>query len=327
MLVKIYKYWPENASHYGMKLNLGLTRQTPGSSLKWGDIEFTLDENIKECDLLVVLGFTPSNLRIKARQTWIFQQEPPIEDLWGWQKKGYKYFDKVFGFWGGDGMIAEQTSLAWFLNKTYDELSHLEIVNKKDEVSWCTSILYHRPGHIARMDFKDFLLSKGFKLDLFGYGFKEIQDKFDAIDPYKYSIAIENYFTNGYWTEKIADCFLCHTMPIYCGAKDILKYFPKKSLVLIDPSKKEESFEIIKCAIENKLWDKNIDYIKEAKELCLNKYQLFPNIARLIKEHDVMTFEKKECFFPKINEGKIIRKVYGALKRKVLELIQVRTGV
>jgi hypothetical protein len=217
--------------------------------------------------------------------------------------------------------------LPWFLDRTYDELSNLKISNKKDEVCWCTSNLYDRPGQITRMDFKNFLLEKKFKLNLFGHGFQPILDKFDVIDPYKYSIAIENFFTNGYWTEKIADCFLCNTMPIYCGAKDILKYFPQESLILIDPYKKEESFEIIKSAVENKRWDKNIDYIKEAKDLCLNKYQLFPNIARLIKDHQVMSFEKREYFLPKISEGRVLRKAYGALKRKVLEFIQVRTGV
>ena len=40
---------------------------------------------------------------------------------------------------------------------------------------------------------------------------KSIENKKDAIDPYAYSIALENKAMNNYWTEKIADVYLGYT--------------------------------------------------------------------------------------------------------------------
>ena len=40
------------------------------------------------------------------------------------------------------------------------------------------------------------------------------------LDPYAYSIAIENIAMNNYWTEKIADV-LGYTCPIYHGCSNI----------------------------------------------------------------------------------------------------------
>lgn len=305
MLVKIINYMFDEDPNAKYRT----ARQTPGCSLQWENIEFTL-EDIDECDLVVVLGFLPKDIKIRARQIWLLQQEPPMESVWGWQKSCYKYFDKVFGFWGHKNMIAEQTSLNWFMNKTYDELKELKISEKADKVSFCVSNLCQRPGHIARIDFKDYLQSTDLDFDLFGRGFNQVEDKFDAINPYKYSIAIENYFTKGYWTEKISDCFLCNTMPIYAGATDILKYFPKEALVIIDPYKKQESYEIIKDAVESKLWEKNIESIREAKDLCLNKYQIFPNIKRLFDENEVMKKPLKTYKLPKTKNFEEMGKVY-----------------
>ena len=49
------------------------------------------------------------------------------------------------------------------------------------------------------------------KIDFFGFGIKDLKNKKDAIDPYLFSIAIENSKHDNYWTEKIADVFLGNT--------------------------------------------------------------------------------------------------------------------
>jgi hypothetical protein len=126
-----------------------------------------------------------------------------------------------------------------------------------------------------------------FKFDLFGRGFNPIHDKFDGIFPYKYSIAIENYSCNDYWTEKIADCYLSWTVPIYWGAKNILSYFPEKSIIQIDPNNQQNSLDRVKRAIDEDYFGANIDAIAEARDLILNKYQLFPHVCDLIKKYDV----------------------------------------
>jgi hypothetical protein len=266
---------------------------------------------------------------------WLFMQEPPIKS-YNWQKQTYKYFDKIFGFWDNlslDNLFCEQTALPWHVNKTYSELVNLDqndCAEKKDRLSWITSTAQKKPGHKLRMSFKSFLDNKNFAYSLFGRGFKPIDDKFDGIFPYKYSIALENFSCNGYWTEKITDCFLSLTLPFYWGAKDILKYFPKDSFIPLDLEKGNEyALQQIQDAIRNNEWKKRLAAIIKARDLVLNKYQMFPYVSFLLKNDKNADGEKKSVLIPSLVAPKeklraklsaslineIQKPVYGVLKK------------
>lgn len=58
----------------------------------------------------------------------------------------------------------------------------------------------------------------------------------DSLTDYRYSIAIENDQTSYFFTEKIIDCFLAMTVPIYFGAKKIGEFFNEDGIILISPS-------------------------------------------------------------------------------------------
>jgi hypothetical protein len=281
MLVRIVKDWS----------NPDLFRQSPEESGAWGDVRFTC-EDVDECDLLVVLNRPHKRIKIRARESWLFSQESPI-DSYKWHTKSFKDFDKVFSFWENpefQNLVHYQTGLPWHINKTYDELSKLSVDDcdkVHDTVSWITSNASSKPGHRLRLDFLQHLKSNRFALDLFGRGFNPIDDKFDALAPYKYSLAIENYSCNDYWTEKIADCFLSWTMPIYYGAKNITSYFPKESMILIDPGKPEVAVQIIREAIASNLWAGSLNYVRESRDLILTKYQFFPLVSGLMVDHKI----------------------------------------
>lgn len=290
MLVRIVKdwKWPD------------IFQQTPRNKGVWEGIRFT-EEEVKTCDLLVVLNASPVRINticpIGAR--WLFLQESPI-DLYRYYLKIAPYFDKYFGFWDPaevSNIVNTQTALSWHIKKTYDELVKLSLKDaleaKKRAVSWVTSNAKQKEGHRLRMAFKDFLQQQKLPFDLWGHGFCPIDDKFDGIFPYKYSIAIENYSCDDYWTEKITDCFLSWTLPIYYGAKNITRYFPEESMLLIDPNRPEYSLQQIKEAMAADYYESHLDYIKEARELILNKYQFFPWIKHLLNQSQI-DFSKKE---------------------------------
>jgi hypothetical protein len=46
-----------------------------------------------------------------------------------------------------------------------------------------------------------------------------------------FGVAIENTQHNGYFTEKILDCFLQKTIPIYWGCSDITDVFDPKGII------------------------------------------------------------------------------------------------
>ena len=283
-----------------------MMRQTPGSKGVWDGVTFTHGNSIW-ADVVVILNSPPSNLFGFYRRggKWLMSQEPPHES-YRWQTKSYKSFDKIFTFWDKSDfpthcIINTQTCLPWHVNKSYDELSalHSSELQKKDEVSWVTSNLNIRPGHEIRLKFIEFLNSQGFRFHLFGRGFEPILDKFDGIAPYKYSIAIENFSCNDYWTEKIADCFLSWTMPVYFGCMNITKYFPEQSILSVNPYEPKQSLDKIRSSIENNLWEQNLPYIAEARNLILNKYQFFPAITEKIRTYKIANASRGISFVKK----------------------------
>lgn len=57
----------------------------------------------------------------------------------------------------------------------------------------------------------------------------------NALTDYRYSIAIENDITPYFFTQKITDCFLSMTIPVYFGATDIGKFFNENGIIKISP--------------------------------------------------------------------------------------------
>jgi len=291
MLVRLVKNWdfPD------------ILRQSIDNNGKWNDI-FITEDKIKECDLLLVFNAPPEDIYVQTREAWLFSQESPINS-YRWHIKSFQYFDKVFTFWENNkatNIIQKQTCLPWHINKSYQELKSLSIGNKncKVKTSWITSNLNFKPGHKLRLSFKDFLEQTNFKFDLFGRGFNPIEDKFDALFPYKYSIAIENFSCNDYWTEKIADCFLSWTIPIYYGAKNINSYFPSNSIIHIDPKDPISSLKTIKESIADNFWENNLQSLETARNLILDEYQLFPTISNRSKEQEIHSKPKLERYIP-----------------------------
>ena len=123
------------------------------------------------------------------------------------------------------------------------------------------------------------------KLAVFGKGFNFIKDKYDGLKDYKYSIAIENSVFRDYFTEKIVDCYLAHTMPIYFGCPNITDYFPENSMILIDVNNYKEGIQKIEQAINDKFYEKNIEAVLHSKQLILDKYQFIPTVVESIEKN------------------------------------------
>lgn len=289
----------------------GIFNQTPAASRLWGNVEFIMDgiDNKRlqtdECDILIVINFAPEKIYIKAREAWIIHQEPPNFQHFGHWTKYYKYFDKVFGPWQKDFKktenFPEHGALFWFLFEGYDFYKNLAHSERNDKAVWITSSKVNFEGHKMRMKLKKTLECMP-EIKIYGRGIKEIPNKKDILLKNKYALAIENTSTNFYFTEKITDAFLTWNLPFYWGAKNIRDYFPKNSFIPIDITKPQETAEIIKEAIENDLWSKNIENIKEAREIVLNRHQFFPYITEKIERFDIKNKSLKNMIIPKMPE-------------------------
>ena len=62
-------------------------------------------------------------------------------------------------------------------------------------------------------------------MDVFGRGYNPVDNKIIGLKDYMFSLAIENTEADHYFSEKILDCFLTGTIPIYRGCRKLNNYF------------------------------------------------------------------------------------------------------
>jgi len=58
-----------------------------------------------------------------------------------------------------------------------------------------------------------------------------VKDKYKTLSEYNFALAFESCSLGGYITDKIFDCFLVGTIPIYLGAPDIKEYIPENCFI------------------------------------------------------------------------------------------------
>ncbi len=268
-------------------------KQAPGMRPVWGNCEFYINQDIKECDLWVVYGGLGKIETTRTSATLLITNEPPSVKTYN--KAFTDQFDAVLTchHLNHPHVIHSQQALPWWVGhkmkadgsddttyeKTYDELMALPTPTKTKLLSIIVSNKRFTKGHRERYDFAEFLKKElGDQIDIFGID-KPLEDKWDAIAPYKYHIVIENAALDDYWTEKLADAFLGESYPIYYGAPNIENYFSPHTLSTIDITKPQEALGIIKKVIANDAYERSVSALAEAKQLILNTYQLFPMLA------------------------------------------------
>jgi glycosyltransferase involved in cell wall biosynthesis len=171
----------------------------------------------------------------------------------------------------------------WSVKRRLDVLRTSRVEGKPGRLSWITSDITLIDGHRDRMAFLARLRGK-MEFDLYGRGFSPIDDKWKALAPYRYSIAFENTRAPYYFTEKLMDCFVAETMPIYVGSPAITDFFPAESMITIDPDD-PEIIAKIDDAVRSDLWRLRRDAVREAKRRVLDDYNIFARLARFVIEH------------------------------------------
>ena len=261
-------------------------KQTPNNLGIWDDIECVYDKNI--ADFIIMQDVTSEN--IDKTKTIFFGKEPNHI-----AKHRCKNCLKEFHHEKGNTWMPQ----VWWLDFTYDELTKLK-PEKTKNLSVINSIKQSTEGHRKRISLIN-NLTKIYPKDLDVWGsitrgrenngpFKSKlppKNKKEGIIPYKYHLTIENGSSPFYFSEKIVDPLLCWAMPIYWGCKNMDKLLPKGSYINIDINKKGVEDEIIMISKSN-LFEENYDLISEARDLILNKYNLWPTIKYSLETDNIL---------------------------------------
>lgn len=241
-----------------------LIKHFPKQIPKWGNCEFILNSGSEDCDCLFVIDSILGDIPVKCgkENTFLCICEPASVKLYS--SKYINQFGNIVSFrnfsrYKGN-TISSFPLLPWMVGSKfdfdlkawdkdnfldYDTLQQRVTCDKKNKVAVITSNKTLTRGHRQRLDF--ILKLKSIipdLLDIYGEGFDFVIDKYDIYSKYKYVLAFENCREKGYWTEKIADAYLCEAFPFYWGAPDLSNYFQKllmkklTCLLLILPHKK-----------------------------------------------------------------------------------------
>jgi hypothetical protein len=124
---------------------------------------------------------------------------------------------------------------SWWQDSPYQ----YEECEKDFKVSFLRGSLLKLPGHFIRHEVfarqNEFKIPTQFwdKLGERGDFDKWRQDKIDSFRPYQYSLCIENSSRDNYFSEKITDCILNKTIPIYFGCSNIEKYYNPDGIIQV----------------------------------------------------------------------------------------------
>jgi hypothetical protein len=126
---------------------------------------------------------------------------------------------------------------------------------------------------------------------VFGRESQMVADKWEAIAPFKYHVALENSRLANYWTEKLADTFLADAHPIYWGSSNIDSYFQPTSLTAINIFDVDDAISRIAAAIHQNLYETARTARADAREAVLKRYNFFAVLESLFQDNPQTTIQ------------------------------------
>lgn len=128
-------------------------------------------------------------------------------------------------------LIGRHPELTYLLPHAVTWCKDKAVFPKNKMYSIIASSKKEAPGHQLRHIVVDTFQEV---VEVFGSGYKKIESKNEGLNDFRYSFAIENIIAEGYWTEKVVDCFATGTIPIYWGANSLSDFFLEEGIIRIN---------------------------------------------------------------------------------------------
>lgn len=306
-------------------------RQTPDNDGRIGGSVFTFGYGEQEVDWLVVLDQLSRPVRFPRSRAIFLAGEPVMV------KRYHPDFLAQFGtLVTTDARTPHRNRILTFPGLPWHAgirsrqpdayacaMTYRQLQKRPHKTRLCSCIASSKAftdGHRQRLAFVERLQRAfGGEIEFFGHGFREIADKNEALDDFRYHIVIENSVAPHYWTEKLADAYLRNCFPIYAGAPNVLDYFDEGAMVRIDISRPDRAIEIIRRTIAGDADLRAAADIDAAKGRVMEEYNLLAAVDRLIAtgqagvtvvEDDTAEIRPESHFLPR--QGVVQRALGGA---------------
>lgn len=185
-----------------------------------------------------------------------------IPDVYEWMEKNYRKFKYVFTHDSGLLKACDNAKLIlWGMgNANYNSFND---VPKTKYISMVSSDKELCELHKIR---------KQLALDLKGHPLVDTMGTFDGgafVDtatiyaPYKFSIVVENYIDDYWFTEKICNCFANKTIPLYLGSPKIYKFFNPQGIMSFQPQGLKDWLEYQTSEILENKYNRRLEAIED----------------------------------------------------------------
>lgn len=183
----------------------------------------TVDDNTIYTDLCI--NEAPDNSTV-----WLIEPRELISGIYSYVEANANKFKKI---WTHDASVFEKYPNAHFvpLGGCWIKEEDRKIYKKTKMFSIITSSKKYLPGHKMR---HEIIEAGGSRIDTFGNGYKYIPYKLEGLREYRYHFVIENVKKDFWFTEKLIDCFMTGSIPIYWGCPSIHKYFNTDGFILFN---------------------------------------------------------------------------------------------
>lgn len=201
--------------------------------------------------------------------------------------ENHKYFDKVYSF--DEEVLTNcknselfQFGSCWVLSDKQGEsiMKESEFTDKsfdkKFKVSFIKSYKNFLEGHRLRSYVPELLNNKKFE----SLHLENIPIKFPLFKDSMFHVAIENIKERNYFSEKVIDCFMTKTVPIYWGCPNISDVFDKNGMIIFNDL--NELNTILTNLTENDYLDR-LSYIEKNYNLAKKYAFFFERVNNMLK--------------------------------------------
>lgn len=269
-------------------------RQTPGGDGIFGRTAFGDQANGDAAQWLVVYDEPPPDLRtgIPRQRRILFLYEPP-------EIKAYPtHYLNQFGFVVGPLVlpgykgrhIRQQPALPWNYGE-HRSLSWADLAADKKKTRpisvFCSDKRFTTQQSLRIAFVEKLKAAFGTTIDHYGNGFRPVGEKADGLDPYRLTITLENNVRENFWTEKLADAYLGHCLPIYAGGRVSEADFDPAARLEISVFDIDNSLRAIERWLKSVNFRKHEDSIRAQRRRVMLRHNMFAVADRIIQEHEV----------------------------------------
>jgi hypothetical protein len=204
-----------------------------------------------------------SESNINKKVAWMVESPQIKPTQYKWIKENYNLFDEIWTF-KKDLLDISDKFKKVLLGGCWIKPEDQKIYNKSKNISIIASPKKMTKGQSLR---HWVIVNYRKNIDVYGREYNPINYKLTGLKDYRFHICIENCKEDYYFSEKLIDCFMTGTIPIYWGCPSIGEIFNTNGMIMFD---KWEDLKNILDGLNDELYISKLEAIKENFEIAKN---------------------------------------------------------